>query len=145
MWLNVTAIDFERKLLETAVIEVEVSAPKPKPEPEPDEDQFSDDSDAVPLVAKAVVFVEEVMDRAKYPEQTNAMLDAQLWQTLKDMGLDIQVVDDDEPDPRWRKIIDQVTPRPAMVIVESPDSIRVFEVPETADEIESTIRGNIVR
>ena len=147
VFLSVTAIDFERELFENEVITVDIEKEQREEDTEPEDDKDEDQSDdgRSPLVAKAIVFVEETLDRAKHPEQTTAMLDAQLWETLKGMGLDVQVVDDDEPDPRWQRIIGQVTPRPAMVIVENPDSIRVFEVPMTADEIERTVRGNIVR
>ena len=146
-WLHVTAIDFDRKLFETAVIEVEISKPKPEPKPEPEpkpdpEPEPEPDGDT-PLVAKAVVFIEETLDRGKHPERTAAIQKSR--SVIQGMGLDYQVIDDDEPDPRWQAFIDQVKPRPAMVIVESVDSIRVFEVPTSADEIETTIRRNIVR
>ncbi|MEL6110771.1 MAG: hypothetical protein AAFU85_32600 [Planctomycetota bacterium] len=149
VFLNVTAIDFERGLFESEVITVEVSKPEPEPEPDGDSDDDSEgDSDTdpdgdTPLVAKSVVFIEETLDRGKHPEKTDAIQKSR--DAIKEMGLDYQVIDDDEPDPRWQAFIDRVKPRPAMVIVESVESIRVFEVPTSADEIETTIRRNIVR
>lgn len=114
--------------------------PDPKPDPEPDPDPQPDG-----IRAEWVLFIEEVSDRSKHPEASNTIRDADLVETIAEIGLKYRVYDDDDPAAKgFLRLIGDI--RPAMIILgKDPSQYRVFPAPKSVEEAEKTIRGAIVR
>jgi len=109
--------------------------PKPDPQPEPAPDKLN---------IKWVIWVEEQSDRSEHTEETQTMLDPELWSTIKDMGAQIRLYDDDQAGAAaFSKIADGKLP--AMILMESESRYIVFPAPKSSDEAEALIRRHAVR
>lgn len=110
--------------------------PLPNPFPQPDGEQF---------VAEWVLWIEEIEDRTKYPEQTQAMQSSEMDSLIAEIGLKKRVYDDDQSEASAFLSIAGDT-RPAMIVLgKDPSQYKVFPAPSSVEEAETLIRGAIVR
>lgn len=113
--------------------------PEPKPEPNPQPEPSPDK-----LNIKWVIWLEEQSDRSAHTDETQTMLDPELWSTIKDMGAQIRLYDDDQPNAApFKKIA--ADKLPAMILMEAEDRYLVFPAPKSSDEAEALIRRHAVR
>lgn len=144
-WVTLFCTNFDTKTQELVDIVINRDV-TPDPEPEPGPGPDPDDGDGTaPMVAKAIVFLEETSQRGLYPDQTAAMMDTEMWSVMNDRGLSIRIFDKDQP-AASKYVTAAQGELPAMILVGMDEStFRVFPTPETSAGIEKVVRENVVR
>lgn len=124
--------------------------PEPKPDPRPDPGPDPDpnpDPDDQKLRLTFVVWIEEIQDRAKHPEETLVMQDAGLRRVVADLGAKSRTYDKDQPGASSFVEIAKAKriSLPALFLMEDENRYRVFPAPKSVDDAERVIRGAIIR
>lgn len=112
-------------------------APKPKP--------------PAGINARWLLFIDEVSERENRPDQTAVIFSETLRAEMADRGLTVRILDKDQAaaGPFLRLAGDHM---PAMILLTddgdddgTDEQARAFAVPATVDEVETIIRGNVIR
>lgn len=113
--------------------------PEPQPEPEPDPQPSPDK-----LRINWAIWVEEISERPRFPDETATMRDADTRRVLSDLNIQMRQYDDDQPEAGpFLQLTDGT--RPALILMQDAQKYLVFPAPKSPEDFETLVRRHAIR